>query len=57
MTVGMLFMSSRQKTFSLALSRDMMPEAKLMVFCLLNDGEMINDVLNFHVKGIRKEGV
>ena len=57
LTVGILFMNHRQKTFSIALSRDAVPEAKVLVFCLLNNGEVIADAINFHVEGIRKHGV
>ncbi|ELT90449.1 hypothetical protein CAPTEDRAFT_197470 [Capitella teleta] len=50
-----LFMNSKQKTFSLAVSRAMVPEARIIVWTLLNSGEMITDSLSFHVDGVRNE--
>ncbi|ELT90450.1 hypothetical protein CAPTEDRAFT_197471 [Capitella teleta] len=50
-----LFMNSKQKTFSLAVSRAMVPEARIIVWTLLNNGEMITDSLSFHVDGVRNE--
>ena len=54
---GMLFMNATQKTFSLALSRDMVPNARIVVFCLLHSNEIIADSLSFHVAGIAKDEV
>ena len=56
-TGGLVFMSSTQKTFSLAVSRDMVPAARMLVFCLLGTGEVLADSINFHVQGIRYDNV
>ena len=56
-TASMLTMNGRQKTFSLALSRDMIPNARIVVFCLLLSGEVLADSLSFHVDGINNHGV
>ena len=56
-TSNMIFMKFRQKTFSLALSRDMVPNAKIVAYCVLNTGEILADSLAFFVKGIRNDGV
>lgn len=53
MLANQLFMSSRQKTFSLAASTEMVPNARIVVWGLLNNGEIIADSLSFHVAGIR----
>nr|UCK81479.1 macroglobulin-complement related protein-like 1 [Arenicola marina] len=45
-------MQGRQKTFSLGLSRDMMPEAHIIVWHVYG-GEVIADSLNFFVNGTR----
>ena len=55
-TGDILFMKSRQKTFSLALSRDMIPMARLLVYGLVQ-GEILSDSFTFHVKGIKSDGV
>ncbi|KAI0207913.1 hypothetical protein LSAT2_007430 [Lamellibrachia satsuma] len=52
-----LFMKYRQKTFSVALSRDMVPNAKVIVSCIVNGGEVLADSLSFFVSGIRNNGV
>lgn len=52
-----LFMNAHQKTFSLAASRAMVPEARIVVWAILNSGEVIADSLSFHVDGIRTEEV
>ena len=57
MLVNTLFMTSTQKTFSVALSREMVPSARILVYCLLSNGEVLADSLNFHVKGVMTEGV
>ena len=44
-------MLSRQKTFSMALSRDMSPRATLVVHCLDQSGEILADSLSFTVDG------
>ncbi len=46
-------MKSRQKTFSIALSRSMVPNARILVYCVTPDGEVLTDSLNFHVHGFR----
>lgn len=52
-TSGSLMMTlSRQKTFSLALSRDMMPEAHIVVWHIFQD-EVISDSMNFFINGTR----
>ena len=43
-------MSAKQKTFSVTLSRDMIPEAHLVVWQVYND-EVITDSMNFFVNG------
>lgn len=50
------FMTARQKTFALALSRDMTPSARILVYTLYN-GEVLADSLSFAVRGIRGNGV
>ena len=57
MVASSLFMTSLQKTFAIAASRDMIPEATLMVYCVLDNGEVLVDTLAFHVDGIRSNGV
>lgn len=52
-----LSLKSHQKTFSLATSRDMVPEARIVVFCVLPDGEILSDSLNFYVDGIKGNDV
>ena len=42
-------MTSRQVTFALALSRDMAPEARIVVFTRIGRGEVLADSLQFHV--------
>ena len=45
-----LEMQSTQKTFSVALSRDMVPSSRMVAYYILN-GEVVSDALNFHVNG------
>lgn len=45
-------MQSRQKTFALSVSRDMIPEAHLVVWHIFQ-GEVIADAINFFVNGTR----
>ena len=47
-------MTSQQKTFSIALSRDMIPEAHIIVWHIYK-GEVIADSLNFFVNGTKTE--
>ena len=42
-------MRSMQKTFSLAVSRQMAPASRIVVYAM-KDGEILTDSLNFHVK-------
>ena len=46
-----LAMTSSQKTFSLALSRDMVPQARIVVYALVGGGEVLADSLQFRVRG------
>ncbi len=55
-TGGEFQMFSRQKTFSIALSRDMIPEAHIVVWHI-QKGEVIADSLNFFVNGTRINNV
>ena len=45
-----LEMSASQKTFSVALSRDMVPSARIVAYYIIN-GEVVADSLNFFVNG------
>ncbi|ELU16655.1 hypothetical protein CAPTEDRAFT_200949, partial [Capitella teleta] len=47
-----LEMSTRQKTFSVALSRDMIPQSHIVVWHVYED-EVIADSMNFYVNGTR----
>ena len=49
---GEMTMTSMQKTFSLALSRSLAPEARLVAYCLVN-GNLITDSLTFYVTDSR----
>ena len=50
-------MKSLQKTFSVALSREMVPNARILVYGIAPDGEILTDALNFFIQGIRSNGV
>jgi len=52
-----LSMTSSQRTFSVALSRDMVPEAKIVVHALTGSGEILADSLQFHVRGMESDKV
>ncbi|KAK6185943.1 hypothetical protein SNE40_008070 [Patella caerulea] len=52
-----LEMSSRQKTFAIALSREMIPTARIVVFYIRQPEEVVVDVLNFFVNGTRQNQV
>ncbi|ESO98375.1 hypothetical protein LOTGIDRAFT_231429 [Lottia gigantea] len=52
-----LEMTSRQKTFAIALSREMIPTARLVVFYIRQPEEVVVDVLNFFVNGTRQNQV
>ncbi len=43
-----LTMAATQKTFSVAVSRQMAPVARLIAY-FIHDGEVVSDALNFHV--------
>lgn len=45
-------MTSNQKTFSIAASREMSPTAKLIVYFMKN-AEVVSDTLNFYVEDTR----
>ncbi len=47
-----LRMSSQQKTFSVALSRQMSPFARIIVY-FMQGGEVVTDSLNFYVRDTR----
>ncbi|XP_005101040.1 CD109 antigen [Aplysia californica] len=48
-----LEMTSRQKTFSIGLSREMVPVARIVVYYIREPEEIVTDVLNFFVNGTR----
>ena len=50
-------MKSTQTTFAIALSRDMVPESKIVVYGLLGKREIIADSLQFHVDGLIEKEV
>lgn len=52
-----LEMTSKQKTFAVALSREMVPTARLVVYYLRQPEEIVTDVLNFFVNGTRQNEV
>ncbi|XP_048253504.1 CD109 antigen-like [Haliotis rufescens] len=52
-----LEMTSRQKTFAIALSREMIPTARMVVYYLRQPEEIVIDVLNFFVNGTRQNQV
>lgn len=51
-TGGVIELYSSQKTFSIAISRDMIPEARMVVWTIYK-GEVLADSLNFFVNGTR----
>ena len=51
-----LDMKVKQKTFSVAMSRDMVPSARLLAYYIY-DGEVVSDCLNFFVNGTRQNTV
>ncbi|GAB1599163.1 C3 and PZP-like alpha-2-macroglobulin domain-containing protein 8 [Argonauta hians] len=54
----LLMGSSRQKTFSVALSRRMVPTARIVVYFIRSaDEEVVVDVLNFYINGIANNKV
>lgn len=52
-----LEMTSKQKTFAVALSRDMVPTARIIVYYIQQPEEIVSDVLNFFVNGTRQNQV
>jgi len=46
-----LQMYSRNKLFSVALSREMAPSARIIAYFVAPDGQMVADSHNFHVNG------
>lgn len=52
-----LQMKSIQKTFAVALSREMVPNARLVVYFIRQPEEVVMDVLNFFVNGTRQNQV
>ncbi|KAK7498039.1 hypothetical protein BaRGS_00010627 [Batillaria attramentaria] len=52
-----LEMTSKQKTFAVALSREMIPTARIVVYYMRQPEEIISDVLNFFVDGTRQNQV
>ena len=51
-----LEMQGMQKTFSVALSRDMVPSAHIVAY-YMHQGEILADSLNFFVNGTRQNPV
>ena len=50
-------MTSKQKTFAVALSREMVPTARVVVYFIRQPEEIVTDVLNFFVNGTRQNEV
>ena len=50
-------MTSKQKTFAVALSREMVPTARIVVYFIRHPEEIVTDVLNFFVNGTRQNEV
>lgn len=46
-------MRNNQKTFSVAVSKEMIPDSQILVYGLLNEREVLVDSLTFHVDGLR----
>ena len=57
LAASVLYMTSRQKTFSMALAPSMVPSARVVVHCVLPSGQVLADSLHFRVKGVRRDGV
>ena len=57
LAASVLYMTSRQKTFSMALAPSMVPSARVVVHCVLSSGQVLADSLHFRVKGVRRDGV
>ena len=47
--VNTLEMYSKQKTFSIALSRQLLPSARIIVYTMVND-HVLMDSMNIHIK-------
>nr|KAG5707487.1 hypothetical protein BaRGS_011991 [Batillaria attramentaria] len=52
-----LEMTSKQKTFAVALSREMVPTARIIVYYIRQPEEIVSDVLNFFVNGTAQNEV
>lgn len=50
-------MYSRNKLFSVAISRDMSPSAKIVAFFIAPNGQVAADSLHFHVDGTKLHDV
>lgn len=48
-TGDVIRMTSKQHTFGVALSRDMAPAARIVVYCVV-DGVILTDAMTFYVK-------
>jgi len=47
-----LVMNGKQKTFAVALSRQMAPTAHIVAYCI-EEGEVVTDALSFYVRDTR----
>ena len=47
-----LIMNAKQKTFAVALSRQMAPSAHILAYCIKN-GEVITDAITFFIRDTR----
>jgi len=45
-------MNGKQKTFAVALSRQMAPSAHMVAYCIV-EGEIVTDALSFYVRDTR----
>ena len=48
-----LEMTAKSKTFAVALSREMVPTARIIVYFVRSPEEIVSDTLNFFVNGTR----
>ena len=49
-------MNTQQKTFAVALSREMAPSARILAYCIVN-GEIVMDSLSFFIRDSRLKQV
>ena len=56
-TTSSFTMTSRQKTFAVLASRDMIPEATVLVYSVTDSGQVLADSISFHVCGLWRDGV